>query len=754
MLNALPRKPLTRALGIAIVLSLAAGSGSPIASSRIAAAQGSQAPAATGATTAILVDVVVRDKNGEPVPGLTPEDFEIIEDGVRQELGSFTPIFRDAPREAARTTVQTPTASSTRAAAPEQAAAAHKEAAAQATAAANTPGEILALVFDRLTADNRPLAQRAALSYLGTEVPEGRAIAVYGIDLGLVPYQALTRDVKKVRRAIEEFGTRATSQFGATTAQRRDLEERIARSGAAAQSSVQISGGPGTEGGSGNIGAAVGDQAFLEMQQRSLETFDALERDQEGYSTANALMAIVSGMRTLPGRKALVFFSEGLSITTNAKERFLAVVAAANRANVSIYSVDASGLRAVSPLKETRDEIDAAGSRILRRNPTADQTSEPMLAGLERNETHLQLNPHSGLGMISDQTGGLLVANTNDFRKALSRVDGDLRNYYMLSYVPKNEEFDGQYRQISVKVKRSGVIVQHRKGYYAIRAPAGLPVLAYEAPALAVLDRAPVPNAFPVRVGALTFPEWSRPGLTPVVVEVPTSAATFRPVEGEINALGADLAIVVRVRNSKGDIIDKMSQRYELRTTPEQLEQTKAGLVIFYRQPELPAGVHTLETVVRDGLANKASVRFTTVEIPTNDPNRLRLSSLVLIRRGEKVPESERISDSPLYVGDTLLYPNLAASLKHAVDKELGFYLTVYVPDANAQQTATVDLIQNGAVLARLPLELEHPDAERRIRQVGRLPIDQLAAGSYELRVVVHQGSTTVSRTSQFRIAE
>ena len=80
--------------------------------------------------------------------------------------------------------------------------------------------------------------------------------------------------------------------------------------------------------------------------------------------------------------------------------------------------------------------------------------------------------------------------------------------------------------------------------------------------------------------------------------------------------LGADLAIVVRVRNSKGDIIDKMSQRYELRTTPEQLEQTKAGQVIFYRQPELPAGVNTLETVVRDGLANKASVRFTTVGVP------------------------------------------------------------------------------------------------------------------------------------------
>src|SRR5262245_235185 len=176
MLRALPRKSLTSGFRVVIALVLAAGSVSQVASSPLAATQGSQSPSATGATTAILVDVVVRDKNGEPVADLKPEDFEIIEDGVRQELGSFTPIFRDAPRETARTTVPTAPTTPTGAALSEQTAAAHKDAAAQATAAANTPGEILALVFDRLTADNRPLAQRAALSYLGTEVPEGRAI--------------------------------------------------------------------------------------------------------------------------------------------------------------------------------------------------------------------------------------------------------------------------------------------------------------------------------------------------------------------------------------------------------------------------------------------------------------------------------------------------------------------------------------------------------------------------------------------------
>ena len=223
-------------------------------------------------------------------------------------------------------------------------------------------------------------------------------------------------------------------------------------------------------------------------------------------------MAVVSSMRNVPGRKAIVFFSEGLSIPTNAQERFVAVVAAANRANVSIYAMDAAGLRAESTTKETYEEQMAAAQRTLSRNPTRNTTGEPMMAALERNENNLRLDPHSGLGMLAIQTGGLLVSNTNDFRRGLARVDSDLRNYYMLSYVPTNREFDGRFREIAVRVSRPGVTVQHRKGYFAVRAPAGAPVLSYEAPALAWLDKTPVPNAFPVRAGALRFPEPRRPG--------------------------------------------------------------------------------------------------------------------------------------------------------------------------------------------------------------------------------------------------
>jgi len=623
-------------------------------------------------------------------------------------------------------------------------------------AAANAPEEALALVFDRLSPEPRALAHKAALGYVGPGVKTDKLMAVYGIDLGLVPYQWFTRDARSVRKAVEEFANRSTSQFGSTSQQRQDAREQILRAGAAQGAAESAAGAGGA--GAGAAGAAIagtaGDLQFQQMQEQMLETFDSLERDQRGYSTANALMAVISSMRNVPGRKAIVFFSEGLSIPTNAQERFVAVVAAANRANVSIYSVDAAGLRTESTTKETYNEQMAAAQRTLSRNPTVDQTGEPMMAGLERNENNLRLDPHSGLGMLADQTGGLLVANTNDFRRGLARVDSDLRNYYMLSYVPSNPEFDGTFREILVKVNRPNLMVQHRKGYFAVRAPAGSPVLSYEAPALALLDKTPVPNAFPVRAGALRFPEPQHPGLTPVVVEVPTSSLTFAAAPDDSKKYRSDATVLVRFSNEAGDVLDKMSQRYELTGPMTDIDRAKTGEVIFYRQPDLPPGTYRMETIVYDALAKKASVRFSTVVKPPVDTTRLRMSTVMIVRRGEKVPESEKITGSPLYVGDTLLYPNLGLPLTRGTDKELGFYFAAYVTPSGGDAKADLELLQNAKPLARVALELAAPDAEHRIQQVSRIPIEQLTAGTYELRVVVHQGDALVSQSVPFRVAD
>jgi VWFA-related protein len=696
--------------------------------------------------TAILVDVVVRDKAGNPVRDLRPEDFKITEDGVEQQIGSVTPIFRSAPGEGERLAASQPAAA---VAAPAPSVPGSEAVA----AAANAPGEALALVFDRLTPDARTFAYKTALRYVDQPASRERLIAVYGIDLGLIPYQWFTHDVDQVRRAIEGFGTRATSQFGTTSAQRQEAQEQARRAGQAQAAAEQGAAGPGGSGAQ-NIAGAAGDAQFAAMQQRMLQTFEDLERDQRGYSTANALLAVVSSMRTIPGRKAIVFFSEGLSIPPDVQERFISVASTANRANVSIYAVDVAGLRTESTLKEARDEITAASLRRLGQDPTSDSTGEPMMAALERNENYLRMDPHSGLGQLALETGGLLVANTNDLRRGLARVDSDLQNYYMLSYVPANDDFDGRYRNIEVKVARPGLTVQHRRGYYAVRAPAGAPVLSYEAPALAMLNRTPVPNSFPVRAAALRFPEPGRRGLTPVVVDLSTASVAFEPMADDKKTLHSDATVLVVFTNETGEVVEKMSQRYELRAPQEQLERAKQGEIIFYRQPELSPGVYQMQTVVYDALAKKASVRFATVEKPAADTSRLQLSSLVIVRRGEKVPESERIDGSPLYVGDTLLYPNLGMPLKRGQDKEVGFYFTAYSEPKAGDTTATLELMQNAKPVAQVPLQLAAADGMGRIQQVSRIPVDALTAGSYELRVTVHQGRTSVSQSAPFRIVD
>src|SRR5262249_58286188 len=100
-------------------------------------------------------------------------------------------------------------------------------------------------------------------------------------------------------------------------------------------------------------------------------------------ATANGLMAIVNSMSRLPGRKAVLFFSEGLSIPPNVQQQFRSVIHAANRANVSVYAVDAAGLRAESTLQAAREEINARSRRRMDNLDRAiNNTSGPLTHGL------------------------------------------------------------------------------------------------------------------------------------------------------------------------------------------------------------------------------------------------------------------------------------------------------------------------------------------------------------------------------------
>ena len=210
----------------------------------------------------------------------------------------------------------------------------------------------------------------------------------------------------------------------------------------------------------------------------------------------------------------MVFFTEGLSIPTNVKSRFESVIDAANRANVSIYPMDAVGLRVLSTTKETNDGVSEASAVTLSRDPTRDVSDRPMMMALEKNEDLLRADPHSGLGQLADQTVVSLIANTNDLAAGFRRIDTDMRNDDALTYVPTNTVYDGKFRTIDVKLRRSELRISSRKGYFAVRAPSGAPALGFEAPAMRALDSPEAAERLPGAgaVAALPGRRSARPG--------------------------------------------------------------------------------------------------------------------------------------------------------------------------------------------------------------------------------------------------
>jgi len=161
-------------------------------------------------------------------------------------------------------------------------------------------------------------------------------------------------------------------------------------------------------------------------EEAQLKSGDTLRlRAQVTYSALQAICVRLGGLRE--GRKTLIFVSQGPPImmpNSNLELDIRGVTDAANRANVTIHTVDPRGLGSY---------VRAADS----------------------------------LYRLADETGGRAILNTNNFELGLRQVVEDASTYYLVGYQPTRSEDDGKFHKISVKVKRSGVRVIHRAGYWA-----------------------------------------------------------------------------------------------------------------------------------------------------------------------------------------------------------------------------------------------------------------------------------------------
>jgi VWFA-related protein len=682
------------------------------------------------ATTAITVDVVVRDQRGRPVTGLGRTDFQLLEDGVPQQIGDMT-LVADSSQLGAKSAganVRPGTAVPS-----------------GGNPAAHAPAPtFVALVFDRLSPEARALAHKGALTSIETTGPQDFT-GVFLSDLSLVTIQTYTTDRALARKAIDSVASRATGNFDRVRIGPRGFGDPDPGTPPTAGAESEGRAAPDDPASTRTVDpSALPAMNLIAMTRRMERAFEAMARDQQGHATINGLMAVISGLGELPGRKSVIFFAEALAIPPNVLSQFQSVVATANRLNVSVYSVDAAGLHVHSGQSETASRVNATGAQALQRDP--EKPEGKLMDALELNEDNLRRDPAVSLRLLADQTGGFLINNTNDLAPGLRRIDEDRRFHYLLTYTPSNTDFRGEWRRIAVKVPGRNVTVRARSGYLAVRSPGTLPLLTYEGPALAALERTPLPSQVPVRASAFVFPQ-SRAAEARLAVLVSTEGGVLAANAGDAKAAAqTDFTILARLKDAAGDVVRKGSQRYRLPAADAR------GEVLFFRQPTLPSGSYTLEYVVHDALGQRAGAGTAPVIVQDKRAGQPQVSSLLIVRRTERVPPAERDANNPLYYGDLLLYPNVGEPISKRQTPSLTFAFNVVPGSAPAR--ASLALQQGERTLGETALPLATADAQGRIWHVSQLPLTNLTPGEYTLLVTLTAGADSQTRRTTFRVIE
>lgn len=700
-------------------------------------------------TEEVLVDAVVTDKKNRPVENLTADDFELLEDGVKQKLSSFRYESNALKTE---TAVSTDTA--------------------KAPAADMKSPNMVSLVLDaETTRDGALLARRAALDYVESEMKLNDYVAVFGIDQNLLVLAPFTQDKTALKRAIEAFTSRESKKYNAVAGEVRqaleglvtplsDAEKLNITDTMTAFDAIPPAEPPPAPAGSRSAAPNQIDPARVTRTQillaalKSLRTFSVYETQFQALRVVDALLAIITGQSSLKvGRKTLMFFSEGVAIPATASDQFLSVISAANKAGVTIYALDIAGLRVINPNAETMLERDAAAAKRIRNNSpelVSDGTS-----ALGKMENTARMNYVATLDELSEQTGGYTVKNTNDLVDGLKKIAEGLSSYYVMTYRSTNENYDGKFRRIVVKLKNpEGLRLRARQGYFGLRSLDNSPVMTAELPLLDRANSTSPQMEFPLYAEALHFRGAAGARQVALYLQFPMSALTFNTDE-KTKTFSSRFAVLVLVKNETGMIVRKLGQEFLLHGPIAQLDQTSKNPHMYSRLILLEPGKYTIDGVARDSISGKASVVHDEFEVPALTESGICISSVVLSRGLNPLTEQQKKEAAhPLYLeGQAYFVPNVSQTFSTGSDKNLLVHFDVYpTKTASGKASVSINFYKSGSLIAQSSGALPEPDAAGRISYSTSFGLEAFSPGEYQLVITASDGSSRASSGTRFKV--
>jgi VWFA-related protein len=726
------------------------------------APQAESGPTIHATVNEVALDLVVRDKKGRLVKNLKPGDVEIYEDGVRQEIRSLRLVGGEAPAQPGQPGQPPDEAAGGAQPGPAGAGALPIEPPAMPLRSVN----LVCIVFHSLDANTRKWAVAAAQDFIKTQLRPGTWVGVFNLDSRLTPLHAFTTNRDELLRA-------AAGAFNGSTVDITRAAEAVLNSTPNVQYLVGLV-SPGGKGGgfqdlstTGSVsmtaitGADVDNGPGANAQRGDL----VLQREQfigvEGARQMDQINLLIRQLGTFPGHKTVLLLSPGFT-TDGEPDHFQAMLNKANLADLSFYAFDANGLNQTST---------AQASSMAMQHVAALSQQQPVEAGmkagngsmggagvvaeLSRQDNYLHdavrtSDTQSGLRALAEGTGGFLIANTNDLRKPFQQIVEDADTHYEADYHPSSGKYDGHFRKIEVKLARADLLanakVESRNGYFAIPDFGGsAPLQPFEMAGLMALNGRPLPHAFDLRTAAFQFRPGSGSSQAAVVFELPGASltATAQPAR-KSHRLHASLLAVVK--DLSGQIVDKFGQDFPYEIPDGQLAGIQAAPVDYTHAFNLPAGHYTVESVVFDREANRAST--STVELDSPARKGIGLSSVIVVARVDPLTADADANDPFLFHGRDVV-PMLDGSLK-ASAKPL-VYFVVY-PDKSIQETPRirVQFFVGGEELEQKEAELPAPDS------FGAIPMVVSAVarpGKCEIKITARQGFQSAVQSVAYTVA-
>jgi VWFA-related protein len=711
-----------------------------------APAQESPDPVIRSFVREVMVDVVVRQKNTKLAKDLRASDFTILEDGVPQKIKTFR--FVDGREE--------------RIIVPDE-----------KTVSRNGPGadpgansqrgqrtvrepSFISIVFDQLGPDSRRNAIEAATKFLEQQFWPDTYAAVFMLNGRLNVLNAFTNNQTELRATIQKAASLTTSEIATQNLKvlNQTNYQTVGSAGNVSATqppqgsvSTQSSYDLGTNANMAMAGASTatsaGASALAQMitEQRGMTTYVV------GMRTLDALERLVRHEGTLPGRKTVLYLSEGLQLPPGKTERIRDLISQANQSRVSFYCVDVSGMAFGTSNGMTQGLSNAAAAASQKQrlsNVTAAVAREQMLQD-EKLVQSLSASQQIPMDALAKSTGGLALFNSNEFGKFMTRVMDDVRTHYEITYTPTSDVYDGHFRKIEVKLNSPSLQVQSREGYYAMPDLDGRPMLPYEIQGLKALDSKPRPHDFDFKVEALRFQPTQSGYRHEMAFDLAT--ANLNPIKDD-SAKKARLHAVflALIKDPSGQVIDKVSQEIDREVPLEKLEQFLLGRIIITLPFEAPPGRYTIEAAVNEPEAKRSSVRRAVLLVPR--PGLPSLSTLTVVREIDPLNGARDLGD-PLEFAGGRVTPALGEGARNAA--ATGLYFVVYPKDETTTPKVRVEFYRDGALVAQSQPDVGKADE---LHSIPMIASAKLPPGQYEAHVSVEQGGYATKQSALISVAQ